>query len=510
VRLPEGSHAARFIREGHLEARLPFLIRPGEQDEEVLRLQVTMIPDHPALEGFCHVPGGKALVADDPPRWSSIPDFLIQRTEVRLRDWVRYLNSPYASRRARSPASFAGKPRHGDGIDQLHVRWDPSGEAWSIEKDFDADWPVRGLNWNDLVNYAYVMNRMSPPPPGWYFSLPTEHEWIRAARGADGRRHPWGDEFDWSRCAGYRSRRDLGREQGPYRVDGFPGDVSPFGVLGLAGSVHEATTGGRLIRGQHVYLGGSFQSVLPEEMSVLHRTALAQTPTSDAGLRLVLRRLPPELVAGAEPEWSLSDDFERKDGATLGHGWLALANKPLRPPDSVPLRAPCVLEDGALVLLGGEGNSSNRAVAHHTVRTPSSDFRVTLILDALEGTASPDRGFSVVLQTDLFEPEGTEVRLGLSTSGVLSLRRSGAPPTADDGAFVEQEIDVTHPLRLELIREGTRIEARVSTPGTERPGMPVLRLDMGNDVSPFRHLTLEADNFIGARVEIDEVAVSAP
>lgn len=111
-----------------------------------------------------------------------------------------------------------------------------------------GDHPVVLVSHDDAEAYAAWLSRQT----GKTWRLPTEIEWEKAARGADGRRFPWGD--------GYDPRRLNSHDLGPFDtmpVGSFPDGASPFGVVDAAGQVFEwtATPAGA---GRYLVKGGSW------------------------------------------------------------------------------------------------------------------------------------------------------------------------------------------------------------------------------------------------------------
>jgi iron(II)-dependent oxidoreductase len=99
--------------------------------------------------------------------------------------------------------------------------------SWNSEGPFyQPSQPVVGVNWYDAAAYAKWAGKR----------LPTETEWEKAARGTDGRKYPWGNEWDSSKCNsnvngdGYKYIAPVGS---------FPAGASPYGVMDMAGNVFE-------------------------------------------------------------------------------------------------------------------------------------------------------------------------------------------------------------------------------------------------------------------------------
>lgn len=99
-----------------------------------------------------------------------------------------------------------------------------------------ANYPIVDLSFYDLQAYTDWLNKEFGDKE-IYFTIPTEKQWEKAARGTDGRRFPWGNEMPNHEYALYE--QDLRHGTAP--ADSFEKGASPYGCLHMAGNVLEWT-----------------------------------------------------------------------------------------------------------------------------------------------------------------------------------------------------------------------------------------------------------------------------
>jgi formylglycine-generating enzyme required for sulfatase activity len=93
------------------------------------------------------------------------------------------------------------------------------------------DHPAVFVSWHDAVAFCDWLSKETRQP----VRLPTEAEWEKAARGADARIYPWGDESpDGKRC-NFKENVGTTTPVGRYSPQGD----SPYGCADMAGNVRE-------------------------------------------------------------------------------------------------------------------------------------------------------------------------------------------------------------------------------------------------------------------------------
>jgi serine/threonine-protein kinase len=233
-RLPTGSYLLTAEVPGFDPLRAAVTIQAGH----TARLRLRMLAVGVRPEGFVHIPSGTFSVGDPndrsrPAGEQALTDYLIGRVPVSNRAYLVFLQAlavhapneaPY--RVPRLDAFGALWPRQADGTYRLPNGTDPGG-AWA------PDAPVVCISPADAAAYC-----------AWYASqtgqtvrLASSAEWEKAARGTDGRTYPWGNRWH----PGFAVTASTWRAPWPPPAGQTPTDISPYGVLDLAGGVREWT-----------------------------------------------------------------------------------------------------------------------------------------------------------------------------------------------------------------------------------------------------------------------------
>ncbi|MBC7932011.1 MAG: SUMF1/EgtB/PvdO family nonheme iron enzyme [Rubrivivax sp.] len=119
-----------------------------------------------------------------------------------------------------------------------------------------AKWPVTGVDWDDANAYAKSVGKR----------LPTEEEWEAAARGTDGRRYPWGNE--WS-----KGLANADSPQGGFSAVGSSKGASPYGLFDMVGNAWEWTAGDFV-----AYPGGSLPGQATGKLKVIRGGCFLSRP----------------------------------------------------------------------------------------------------------------------------------------------------------------------------------------------------------------------------------------
>jgi formylglycine-generating enzyme required for sulfatase activity len=174
---------------------------------------------------LCAIPAGRFWMGSDRPEGSEnehprrqveTGSYEIGLTPVTNAQFAQFVLDGYRDRAAWSDESWAW--REANSVDKPRF-WDD--EAWRAYQA--PNQPVTGVSWYEADAFARFSG----------MRLPTEAEWERAARGDDGRRFPWGDEWDPARAAHRGGLRHT------LPVGSFPQNESPYGLLDCAGNVWE-------------------------------------------------------------------------------------------------------------------------------------------------------------------------------------------------------------------------------------------------------------------------------
>jgi serine/threonine protein kinase/formylglycine-generating enzyme required for sulfatase activity len=260
--LERGSYLLRLELPGRVLVAYPVALDRGES----LSIEVELPPAGAVPEGFVYVPAGRFLYGSrdvesmrsflraEPIHGVETGAYLIARKEVTYADYLEFLATRTPEQRAQLAAAGAQGPMH------LEER---EGGEWRLHLTLGANeyfldrgaplvyqgrtqraqvaWerlPVTGIAEVEAAQYLAWLDSSGRVPGARYCD---EHEWERAARGADGRLFASGDRLRPSDANFDETYGKIPDAYGPDPAGSYPHTVSPFGLYDTDGNAYELT-----------------------------------------------------------------------------------------------------------------------------------------------------------------------------------------------------------------------------------------------------------------------------
>lgn len=223
------------------------------------------------------VPAGSVQINKDTT--VQVDAFYMDTYEVTIGQYKRFLEAIEGTDAAQwlppnypYPSKTNFRPAHWDDIVQTI-----ESKKRFLGEEIHWDMPVFNVDYADAYAYAKWAGKR----------LPTQAEWIRAASGNDNFKLPWGNEVEvsfantgWDLEANSQVEKAGGVDgyKGPNPVNALKKDVSPFGVIGMAGNVSEwvvpieenppAEEDKGLVHGGSYFMRRPVANTLPQEIDL--------------------------------------------------------------------------------------------------------------------------------------------------------------------------------------------------------------------------------------------------
>ncbi|MGF1727782.1 formylglycine-generating enzyme family protein [Photobacterium nomapromontoriensis] len=170
------------------------------------------------------ISAGNAIIGSDTPSESPqieiyIPEFSLSKYQVTNQQYSEFIDScGYEN------SNFWSE----EGFEWLQQNKITCPAFWHMERYTQPTQPVTGVSYYEAEAYARWKKGR----------LPTEVEWEKAARGAEGFIYPWGDKEPDLTIANF-SPDFVPVEIASVAVNKYPHNTSPFGCQQMAGNLYE-------------------------------------------------------------------------------------------------------------------------------------------------------------------------------------------------------------------------------------------------------------------------------
>ena len=307
--VPKGSYLLTIRAPGRVTTPYPIYLYAGESFSAEFALPTTaQVPD-----GMVYIPPGRFLYgcgeAEEIRDWLGAQPihlvwtagYLIARHETTYGEWIEFLEAlPDSQRDAFCPRA-TGEKGPSVKLEQLAERkyrltLRPAGDNVLVaetgqpirypqrDRRKEQDWykfPVSGISREDAEAYTQWLDRSGRFPGA---RLCTEHEWERAARGADDRIFPSGDILEPDDANIDVTYGRAPSSYGPDVVGSHPSSDSPFGIKDLAGNLWEWVMTQK--QAQVIYRGGAFYLSLRTARSLNRQIGAKEQRNVLVGMRV--------------------------------------------------------------------------------------------------------------------------------------------------------------------------------------------------------------------------------
>ena len=215
-------------------AALPWIFPPNP-------VQAPAAGEETAKHEFVRIPAGPFEMGDNlddtdyaqPVHTVVLDEFYIDKYETTFRLWKEIYDWAVANGYDFDNAGYNGSQGSGDNMPVVLISWYDTVKWLNARSEKEGRTPVYYTD--DARTHVYRTGRidLTNEQVKWAadgYRLPTEAEWEKAARGGlEGKRYPWGDEFDSG-----MANSDQGHTLpvGSYEPNGF-------GLFDMAGNVFE-------------------------------------------------------------------------------------------------------------------------------------------------------------------------------------------------------------------------------------------------------------------------------
>jgi formylglycine-generating enzyme required for sulfatase activity len=278
--LPQGAYRFTVRGPGLADVYFPFEVQRGEH----LTIDLALPQAGAVPAGFAYVPPGSFWFGDGdeqlrsqflgtvPVHRRSTGAYAIARHETTYAEWITFLDALPEGERSRYAPNVSAATRGSLRLRETGGTWELAFQPTSRRYTAAAgepvtyvgrrtlaqqDWrqfPVSGISPQDAERYVAWLRSSGRIPRA---RLCTELEWERAARGADERIFPSGDEIGPDEANFDQTYGRVDSAYGPDVVGSHQASRSPFGVDDLMGNVFELTVS-VLNRDEFVIRGGGY------------------------------------------------------------------------------------------------------------------------------------------------------------------------------------------------------------------------------------------------------------